>query len=356
MADNENGTEKTEQPTPQRREKARREGQVAYSQEVGIAGALLVFCIVLTIMAPSVAKVAIERVRNGMDLHGSTDFDLESAIRAVRLVGAAVAAIVGPPAALSMVAGAMLGVGQVGFQPNVENLGLKLNRLNPQNWLKKMASAEVPVALGRNLFKGLGIIAIAAWSLRGHPETLDRLVLAPPAALADRLQLVALTVTGPVTFAVVIVALLDLLWTRYRHEQKLMMTKQEVKDDLKESEGNPHLKAEMRKRAQENANKRLPQQVGEATVVVTNPTHYAVALRYWQGQDAAPVVLAKGIDHRAAKIREIAHAKSIPVIEDRPLARALHGLVKEGESIPLELFRPVAKLLSIVYRRRENKR
>lgn len=356
MADNENGTERTEQPTPQRREKARREGQVAYSQEVGIAGTLLVFCGFLTILAPWLAQIAMGRFRNGLELTPGPSLDLDGATATVRLALIAVASCVGPPALSSMFASAGLGVGQVGFQPNFENLGLKWKRLNPQNWLKKIMSAELVVGLARNLFKGLGIIAIAAWSLRNQPETLDRLVGAPPAALVDRLQEVAITVAGPVTFAVVVVAMLDLLWTRYRHEQKLMMTKQEVKDDLKETEGNPHLKAELRKRAQEIANRRLPAQVETATVVVTNPTHYAVALRYWQGRDNAPVVVAKGVDYRAQRIREIAAAKSIPVIEDRPLARALHGLVDEGDVIPMEFFRPVAKLLAIVYRRRNKQR
>ena len=356
MADTESGTEKTEQPTPQRREKARREGQVAYSQEVGIAGSLLVFCGVLTILAPSLGSTAIDRLRSGLDSLGDGGFGAETAIRTVRWGLLAVGATIGPPAIMSILASAGLGVGQVGFQPNLENVGFKWKRLNPQNWLKRMASAEVPVALGRNLFKGLGVIAIAVWSLRHQPETLDRLVLSPPAALSSRLRDVALSVAGPVTGAIVVVALLDLLWTRYRHEQKLMMTKQEVKDDLKETEGNPHLKAEMRKRAQANASKRLPQQVEQATVVVTNPTHYAVALRYWQGKDAAPIVTAKGVDHRALRIREIAEDAHLPVIEDRPLARALHGLVREGDAIPIELFRPVAKLLAIVYRRRDGKR
>jgi len=356
VADNENGAERTEQPTPQRREKARKEGQVAYSQEVGIAGTLLVVCGVLSIFAPWLASVAMGRFRGGLDLTPGPDLTLEDAVKTVRYGLLAAAALVGPPALSSMLASGGLGVGQVGFQPNFENLGLKWNRLNPQNWLKKMMSPDVVVALGRNLFKGLGIIAIAVWSLRTQPETLDRLVYSPPAALASRLREVALTVAGPVTGAVIVLALLDLLWTRYRHEQKLMMTKQEVKDDLKETEGNPQQKAELRRRAQENANKRLPAQVEEATVIVTNPTHFSVALRYWQGKDSAPVVVAKGIDYRALRIREIAKEKSIPIIEDRPLARALHGLVDEGEAIPMEFFRPVARLLAIVYRRRNGKR
>lgn len=165
-----------------------------------------------------------------------------------------------------------------------------------------------------------------------------------------------MTAAFPVTFAMIVLALLDLMWTRYRHEQKLMMTKQEVKDDLKETEGNPQVKAEIRKRAQENATKPLADRVRTASVVVTNPTHFAVALRYWQGKDAAPVVVAKGVDYRALRIRELATELAIPVIEDRPLARALHGLVDEDEAIPVEFFRPVAKLLAIVYRRRGEKR
>jgi len=356
MAETESGTERTEQPTPQRREKARKEGQVAYSQEVGIAGTLLILWGVLTIMAPWLGSVAIARFRRGIALSEGPALELVDAVSSVRLGALAVFAIVGPPALGSALAALGTGIGQVGVAPNFENLGLKWSRLNPKNWLKKIGSAEIVVGLARNLFKGLGIIAIAIWSLRAQPETLYLLVYGPPHALADRLREVAMTVAGPVTFAMVVLAMLDLLWTRYRHEQKLMMTKQEVKDDLKESEGNPQVKGEIRKRAQENAGKRLPDQVGSANVVVTNPTHYAVALRYWQGQDAAPVVVAKGVDYRAQRIRELAREIGVLVIEDRPLARAIHGLVDEGDAIPVELFRPVAKLLAIVYRRRQGKR
>ncbi|MGF1510194.1 MAG: flagellar biosynthesis protein FlhB [Myxococcota bacterium] len=346
------GAERTEQPTQQRREKARREGQVAVSQELGIAGSLLVFLAFVFLLVPWLAQLAVERFRTALMFDWPPVLTSELSTRVVTYMGGTLLALVGPVAAASLLVNVGLSLAQVGVQVNFSLVGPKASRLDPRNWLKRVFSADFFVNLGKNLFKGLGVIAIAAWSLRLRPETLDRLTLGPPAVLASWMQSVAMAVAARVTAALVVIALLDLLWTRYRHEQRLMMTKQEVKDELKESEGNPQIKAAIRKRAAERATKRLVQQVKTATVVATNPTHFAVALRYERGTDASPVVVAKGVDHRASRIRSLASEYGIPMIEDPPLARALHALVKEGQSVPVELFRPVARLLAIVYRRR----
>jgi flagellar biosynthetic protein FlhB len=346
------GAEKTEQPTPQRREKARREGQVALSQEVGIAGSLLVFTATLMLMVPWLGSVAVQRFRLGFAAPWSTALTVPEAQNALVRLGTSVLSIVGPVAAATVLVSVGLGVAQVGFRPNFSLVAPKASRLDPRNWLKRVFSADLAVNLGKNLLKGMGVIALAVYALRFQPETLDRLMVGPPAVLGLRMQSIALAVAGRVTAALVVVALLDLLWTRYRHEQRLMMTKQEVKDDQKETEGNPQVKAALRKRAAQRARFRLADEVKTATVVATNPTHFAVALRYRRDVDATPVVVAKGVDHRAARIREIASQHGIPVLEDKPLARALHAVVKEGQAVPIDLFRPVARLLAIVYQRR----
>jgi flagellar biosynthetic protein FlhB len=147
-----------------------------------------------------------------------------------------------------------------------------------------------------------------------------------------------------------IVALLDIIWTRHQFEKKIRMTKQEVKDEMKDIEGNPILKSAMRQRARDRIRESLVKSVKEATVVVTNPTHYAVALKYARSSDAAPRVLAKGRDFKALRIREIAKANQIPIIEDKPVARALYASVKEGKLVPVSLYRAVARVLAIVYR------
>ncbi|NJK89493.1 MAG: EscU/YscU/HrcU family type III secretion system export apparatus switch protein, partial [Myxococcales bacterium] len=254
MAENENGAERTELPTPQRRERARKEGQVAQSQEVGIAGSMLVLCAFVILLAPWIGEVAVASFARGMNLEAGPTLDVARATEAVRLAMWAALALVAPAAFSSLITGVSLGVAQVGFQPNFDVLAPKWSRLDPQNWLKKVFSPDFFVTLGRNLLKGVGLVSLAVWVLREVPHRLDRLVFVSPLGVISTLHELAIKVAGPVTFAVVIIALIDLLYTRFRHEQRLMMTKQEVKDELKETEGNPQIKAAMRKRALDYSN------------------------------------------------------------------------------------------------------
>jgi len=156
--------------------------------------------------------------------------------------------------------------------------------------------------------------------------------------------------------AYLLIAAVDYGIALWRHEKQLGMTREEVRREVKESEGDQVFKVRRRTMARQLARRRMLRSVPDADVVITNPTHYAVALRYdrsaEQASDNAPRVVAKGVDHRAAKIREIAQKHGIPIIEDKPLARTLYALVKEGDAIPVDLYRSVAKLLAIVYRRR----
>lgn len=352
MAEADGEAEKTEQPTPQRREKARREGQIAFSQEAGIAASLVLLSLSLAWILPRSALIAERAFEHAFRLDWSQVVDPGSATQVLRGAGWTILAAVGPIGALIAGLTTLVGLAQVGMRVQPNLLGFKPERLDPRKWLKRLASAEFPVALGKSLLKGLGVIALAVWSLRGVPEDLRLLPFGTSLNALAELRSLALLVASRVAGAMVVVALLDVLWTRHRHEERLKMTKQEVKDDLKDSDGNPQVKAAMRKRAQERSKNRLADQVASATVVATNPTHYAVALRYRRGVDATPTVVAKGVDFRAARIRELAARFDVPVIEDKPLARALHALVDEGKAVPADLYRPVAKLLAIVYRRK----
>jgi flagellar biosynthesis protein FlhB len=166
---------------------------------------------------------------------------------------------------------------------------------------------------------------------------------------------VALGVIARVSAALAVVAGVDILWTRYRFEERIKMSRQEIKDEMKETEGSPEVRARRKQAMRERLKgKSLESQVKDATVIAVNPTHYSVALRYWPGQDPAPVVLAKGVDHKAQKIREIARKHGIPIIENKPLTRLLYKVAKEGQVVPADLYQAVANLLAIVYRMRTN--
>lgn len=344
--------EKTEKPTQRRRDKARREGQVPLSQEVGVAVAVGVLILAIAVLLPWTVGVHVEAAEELFDLGPAGPLTLSEAVAAVRSLMWRSALIAGPVALAALAFGTLGSVAQVGLEVNWENAGLKWKRLDPRNWIRRVFSVELPVSLLKSIFKGLGVVVVAAVGVMDLPERLWRLAGVPASVAALALQDVALAVTYRVGAALAILALLDILWTRHRHEQKLMMTRQEVKDELKDSEGNPHVKGAQRRRMNELGHRRLRDAVAEATVVTTNPTHYAVALRYWRGKDSSPIVLAKGADYKAQRIKMLARELGVPVIEDKPLARALHALVAEGQNVPVELYESVARLLAIVYRRR----
>ena len=346
------GGEKTEKPTARRREKARQEGQTAMSSEVGVALAVLTLTIAIGAILPWRMQEYLRQLPRWLDPKMDAPITVADARDAVVDLMVSSASIAGPVALCALVLGLAGNLGQVGLHINWENAGLKWNRLDPMNWFKKVFSVELPVNIFKSSFKGLGIVAVAIIAVIGLPERLWRFAGVVPGVLLLELQEIAYAVATRVTGALVLLAIFDVFWTRYRHEQKIMMSRQEIKDEMKDSEGNPQVKSAMRRRMNDVANKRLKDAVAEATVVTTNPTHFAVALRYWKGQDASPKVVAKGADFRAKRIKEIARELGIPVIEDKPLARALHALVQEGQYVPVELYRNVARLLAIVYRRR----
>ncbi len=345
-------TDKTEQPTPRKREKARKEGQTASSQEVGVAVAVIVLVIGLLWVLPVTTATFLRTAAGMLDRPTFGSLTVPEATEAVIAGLLASAALVLPVAFIMMVLGTLLSIAQVGIHLNFENAGLKWSRLNPQNWLKKVFSVELPVNLAKSLLKGLGVVAVAVLGVHDLPERLWRLSGVPAGVLAKELGGVAFAVASRVATLLVLLAIFDVLWSRHRHEQKLRMSRQELKDEMKDSEGNPQVRAVMRRRMGDIGRKRLRTVLADATVVTTNPTHYAVALRYWRGKDSCPVVVAKGIDFRAARIRALAAELGIPVIEDKPLARTLYALVPEGRGVPEDLYRSVARLLAVVYRRR----
>lgn len=348
----ESGAEKTEKPTQHRRDKARQEGQVALSQEVGVALAACVLTMSVLWVLPMAAQSHMRHSATLLQPKLDGPLTLERAVEALCTWGSSAFIIAAPVGLLMMFLGTGMSVLQVGFHLNWENAGPKWNRLNPGNWFKKVFSAELPVNLLKSIFKGLGIVAVAGLGVYDLPTRLWRLSNLGAGGLAVEMRDIAFAVTARVAAALVLLAVFDVFWTRYRHEQKLMMSRQEIKDEMKDTEGNPHVKGAQRRRMSEFANRRLKDAVAEATVVTTNPTHFAVALRYWRGKDVAPLVVAKGADFKARRIKEYARELGIPVIEDKPLARALYSLVREGQVVPNDLYRSVARLLAIVYRRR----
>jgi flagellar biosynthetic protein FlhB len=348
----ESAAERTEQATPKRKEQARKEGQVARSSEVVSTLIMVLVCGVILWWIVAVIPWLVEFTRGSFRLDALDEVTTGGAPGLLGSMGAMVGRMVIPVALIGAVIAMVANFAQIGFSVNWELVGIKWNRINPANWFKRIFSAELPIGLLKALFKGLGIIAIAAWGLRDQPEELGPLVFATTTGVGEHMQELAFTIFVRVTIAMTALAIFDILWTRFQHEKKLRMTKQELRDEMKESEGDPYLKAALRRRMREMATNSLVSKVEDSTMVVRNPTHFAVALRYERGKDASPRVMAKGRGHKALRIIDLAEKAGVPVIEDRPLARTLFSSVKEGKIIPADLFRAVARLLAVIYRQK----
>lgn len=353
MAGDDSAAERTEDATPKRREKARKDGESARSQEVNVALGMLVVSGVILWWFSFILPGLVEFSRSMFKMERWGDLSTTAAPNILGVIGWQVFRIAIPIGSMVALMAIIASLLQVGVQFNLELAQPKPNRLNPMNWLKRTFSIEIVVELAKSTFKAFGIGLIAILSLSDELPNLAKLVEAPMIEIGRTLQDMAYIVFIRVTAAMLIVAMLDILWTRFQFEKKIRMTKQEIKDEMKDSEGNPLLKSAMRQRARERVKENLVSSVREATVVVTNPTHYAVALKYERNADSAPRVLVKGRDFKALRIREIAKAHGIPTVEDKPVARALFASVKEGKTVPVELYRAVARVLAIVFRQQE---
>jgi flagellar biosynthetic protein FlhB len=242
-------------------------------------------------------------------------------------------------------------VGQVGFIFSGEQLSFQFSRINPLAGAKRLLSGQALVETIKALVKLL-VIGYVAWgAMRDESHQLSLLALMPPRAAASTLAGIVMSVIWRTAGAWVIIAGADYAYGRWAFTRSLRMTREEVKQEFKETEGNPEIKARLRQRARAFVRRRMMQDVPKADVVLTNPTHYAVALRYEPGM-AAPRVLARGAGFIAQQIKDTARAHGVPVMENKPLAQALYKACDVGQLVPPELYKAVAEVLAFVYRLR----
>ena len=348
------GGEKTEQATGKRREKALEEGQVAMSQEVNSAIVLLLAFSLLFVVYGFMARVLGENARY---LFGQAHiFKIDDPFALVEIAKANFGIIIkalSPIMFTVLVAGFAANVLQVGWNVNVSAMAFRWSKLNPISGLKQLVGKKAAFEMVKNIFK-IAIITSMGWvtvnGLLGEIIGTSLLSLGEATAVG-RLTMMKLVYRMLALISVLAVA--DWAFQKWKHEEDLKMTKQEVKEEAKDLEGDPQIKARIRSMQMENLRRRMMGEVPTADVVVTNPTHFAVALKYVPG-DPAPKVVAKGADHVARTIKEIARENRVPVIENKPLARALHKVVEIGAFIPDELYKAVAEVLAYVYRLRKS--
>jgi flagellar biosynthesis protein FlhB len=352
MAEDVDPESKTEDPSPKRREEARSKGQIPFSAELVGATVLLAATLGLSIFGRDIGTAFLDIYRH--DLKHPNVRELtplatqELFIRTVLKAMLSLAPLFG----LMLAAGIGASIAQVGFQITPERIEFNFEKLDPANGASRLFSMAAIVKGSLAILKVTAVGAVAYWVIDGRLGLILGLG-------RERLGGGALTAWSLVTrlaiilsAATMLIAAIDYFYTRRRFEIGLRMTKQEVKDENKEQEGDPQLKARMRQLARERARKKMLQEVPKATVVITNPTHYAVALRYDNGNDAAPILVAKGAGDFALAMIDLARENTVPIVERPPLARMLFALVKEGSPIPANLFRAVAEVIAIIYRLR----
>jgi flagellar biosynthetic protein FlhB len=349
MAENENGQEKTEEATPRRQEKAKEEGQIARSRELGTACVLLGGISALLAFGPSLGSAMADQMRYNFTLSREAAFDPGIAIQHLNhsLMDAAFALL--PFLAVLMVAGLVGPLAMGGWLFSGKALMPKASRINPGAGLKRMFSVNALVELTKAIAKFTLLAGIAVAIIAGLEQKLLALSLQDfHPALASAFTTTAWAVLG-VSAGMIVIALFDVPWQMFEHKKKLKMTFQEVKEEMKDTEGKPEVKGRIRQLQREMSRRRMMEAVPQADVVITNPEHFSVALRYDPEKGGAPVVLAKGVDHLALKIREIAKAHDIMQLPAPQLARAIYFTTEVDKEIPGPLYLAVAQVLAYVF-------
>lgn len=355
FAEDANGAEKTEQPTAKKIDDARKEGQVAKSQEVAIAFSLLALFVILKFVYGFMGDIfsrTFEFVYNSIpDVARTYDGRLPFAFISSLVVHAMLVLLLlcAPFFAVGFLVALICDIVQVGFKPTTKPLEPKLSKLNPISGMKKIFSTRKLFELLKSILK-LAIMTVVIFTFfSGRKESLFLLYDIPLKQAIGLMGNLIIELGLRIAAAYMIIAFADLIYQKRRFTKDMMMTKQEVKDEYKNSEGNPEIKGAQKRRMMQASQRRMMQNLPKADVVITNPTHYAVAIRYDADEADAPVVVAKGADYLAQKIKEVAKENDVEIVENKPLARMLYANVEVGEKVPPELYKAVAEVLAYVY-------
>jgi len=341
---------KTEEPTSKRMGKAWDDGNIPISQEVKSVAMLLGALIVVAILAPIMMRDLMIYLRTFIERPESMSLNVETFQTFTMSVLLKIGLVMAFPMAVLVVAAFAGTMGQVGLVYTPKKIGMKLSNISPIAGFKRMFSVTSLVEAGKGIAKLLivglliGFVIIPTMS---HPDKLIGQDI--PATLAELHRLIVM-ILFLVVLIMVSLASADYIYQRWSHKEKLKMTKQEVKDEHKEQEGDPKVKGRIRNLRLERHRQRMMAAVPKASVIITNPTHYAIALQYDMDAMAAPKVVAKGVDYLAKRIRQLAETHDIPIVENPPLARALYAAVEVDQEIPQEHYKAVAEVIGFVMR------
>ncbi|PLT34198.1 flagellar biosynthesis protein FlhB [Bacillus sp. V5-8f] len=342
--------EKTEKATPKKRQDARKKGQVAKSQDVNTAIVLLAVFMLFTAIGPFLKDSILGLFTESFQGPMLTELTEENVQTIFIEILKKTAIILAPIMAVALIAGVVANIMQTGFMMSTEAIQFKLEKIDPIKGFKRIFSMRAIVELLKSILK-ISVVGLVAFFViwQRMEEILmlsQKSVAAAMAILADITVKVGLYASAALLF----LSLLDYMYQKYDFEKSIRMSKQDIKDEYKNIEGDPLIKSKIKQKQREMAMQRMMQEVPKADVVITNPTHYAIAIKYDEQKFDAPYVVAKGVDFVAQKIKYVAKENDIVMMENRPLARALYDQTEIGQVIPEEFFKAVAEVLAFVYK------
>jgi flagellar biosynthetic protein FlhB len=356
MAENDKDQERTEQATPKRREESREKGQVAKSREVSSA-AILAACLIYFHFNASGMMNQIQEVIRWIFMESAQqDFNVQTMHRLITGLAFKTMILMIPLFLTVLAIGVLSNVIQVGILFSAEPILPKLSKIDPIQGFQRLFSLKSLVELFKNILK-MSVVGIVAY------QTVKKEIIVLPTLMDQSVSGILIyigrtsyRIMGLACIVLIMLAILDYAYQRWEHEKSLRMSKKDIRDEYKHTEGDPVIKGRIKRQQREMARKRMMANVPRADVVITNPTHLAVALRYDSEKMIAPVVIAKGAGFIAEKIKEISKVHSIPVIENKPLAQVLYKIVDVDQVVPENLYKAVAEILAYVYGLKPEKR
>jgi len=349
--DNTDESQKTEEPTPKKLEETRKKGQVPLSREMNNWIVLLAATIVVVGMGPPLMSDLTGLLRLVFDnAHQIGSMSGRSHGEILKRLYFDVLSIMAVPVLFLMGAAFLAPFIQIGPLIAPENIKPSLSKISPISGLGRLFSMRSLFEFAKGVLKIAIVGTVGFVILKPYYGNIDHFVGLPIGFMLDELRGLFLRLMIGVLVVLFILAVIDVVYQRMEHLKKIRMSRQEIKDEYKQTEGDPHMRARLRQLRMERARQRMIQAVPTADVVITNPTHFAIALKYDQEQMDAPVCVAKGIDAIALRIREVAEENKVTIVENRPLARALYDTVEIDDMIPEEHYKAVAEVISFVFR------
>lgn len=350
MSEESDDSSKTEEPTHKKLEDARKKGQTFSSREINHFFMMLALAAFIMLLAPGLGRDMIDTLGPFITEPDLMNMDAAGFMGLMRTVTISTVLALALLFLASIIAAIAPAVVQKKWLFAVESIKPKFNKISPLAGMKRLFGLKALVEFGKNLLKVTIVGYIAVYAIMPYKETLYVLPALPKAEMLSFTQQMANRMLLAVLCMLFLLSIADYLWQRFMFMKQMRMTKQEIKEEYKQQEGDPHIKGKLKAIRREKAKQRMMANVPKADVIITNPTHYAVALQYDSASMQAPKLIAKGTDDVAGRIREMATKHKIPIVRNPPLARVLYDTTDLDEDIPIEHYQAVAKVIGYVYK------